>query len=106
MELAGSFLHYKDQTSDYYAGSAIIAVRMYLFAAVGFYGTTIHTACQGRQDKGDGKKGSFTSVFVFAKLDRLLIDLEFGEISGVTAGFGYNSGLRNPTVDQVTSSLS
>jgi hypothetical protein len=104
IELAGSFLHYKDEVADYYAGGAIIAARMYLFAAAGFYGTTTHSQ---DDDKGQGnntnnKDDSFTSVFVFAKLDGPLIELEFGEISGVTAGFGYNSGLRNPTIAEVT----
>lgn len=105
VEMAGLFEHYRDKSSDYYAGGAVIAARLYLFAAAGFYGTVSPESSEDdasqNSNSGDENENSFISAFVFAKLDGPLIELEFGEISGITIGFGYNSSLNKPSPDQV-----
>ncbi|KAI1270212.1 hypothetical protein F5Y18DRAFT_367538 [Xylariaceae sp. FL1019] len=94
LTIAGLIRHGNDGHGDYYAGGMIIGFVPYQFQAAGFYGTTI--------PEGASLKDAYTSVFIFAKLDGPLVELEFGEISGVTGGFGYNSEVRLPTAAQVT----
>jgi hypothetical protein len=77
----------------YYAGGLVVGFTPYQLEAAGFYGKAIPTSTAE----------SFVSVFVFARLNGPLVTLEFAEISGVTGGFGYNSQVRIPTVDQIPS---
>lgn len=85
--LAGMLVH--DQTS--YSGGVIIEVEPYTFLAAGYYGVIVNS-------KGENVK----SVFVYAELDGPIAEVEFASLSGLTGGFGYNSDLRLPTVDNVT----
>ncbi|OIW33122.1 hypothetical protein CONLIGDRAFT_666486 [Coniochaeta ligniaria NRRL 30616] len=84
--MAGEFARIGD---DLFAGGLSISFEPYLVTAAGAYGT-ITTS------KGD----TFKTVAVFGKLQGPLIELEFAQISGVTLGFGYNSFMRLPTVDE------
>lgn len=90
--IAGIIRHGNTGGIDYYAGGLIVGWTVYQFQAAGFYGVVT--------PQGGG--GPFKSVFVFAKLDGPLVTLEFAEISGVCGGFGYNSSVRVPTVDQIS----
>ncbi|KAI1819780.1 putative transcriptional activator srcap-like protein [Xylaria intraflava] len=90
LTIAGIIRHSKDSGLEYYAGGLIIGWVPYQVQAAGFYGSVT-------PDKGQ----SFVSVFVFARLDGPLVELEFAEISGVTGGFGYNSDVHVPTADQI-----
>ena len=74
-----------------YAGGVTIEVEPYTFLAGGYYGTITKT-------NGDKVK----TIFVYAELDGPIAELEFASLSGLTGGFGYNSELRMPTVDNVT----
>lgn len=94
LTIAGIIRHGKDKDLDYYAGGLIIGWTPYQVQAAGFYGTA--------RDQSKGGDATFTSVFVFARLDGPLVTLEFAEISGVTGGFGYNSSVRTPAPDQIT----
>ncbi|KAF7550139.1 hypothetical protein G7Z17_g5932 [Cylindrodendrum hubeiense] len=90
--IAGIIVHGNDGAMDYYAGGLIIGFRPYQFQAAGFYGViTLKNS-----------NGSFQSVFVFAKLNGPLMTLAFAEISGICGGFGYNSNVRLPSIDQVS----
>lgn len=91
LTIAGIIRHGKDPTLEYYAGGLIIGWVPYQVQAAGFYGKATP----------DGGKNPFVSVFVFARLDGPLVELEFGEISGVTGGVGYNSNVQVPTPDQI-----
>ncbi|KAJ9494739.1 hypothetical protein H2202_009815 [Exophiala xenobiotica] len=44
----------------------------------------------------------YKSIFLYAKLDGPLITLEFATISGIRMGFGYNSVVRSPAMDELT----
>jgi len=81
LTLAGLFRH-KDQL---YMGGIVVGFVPYSLTAVGFY----------------GQVDSFTTVFVFAKLEGPLVNLGYAEISGVCGGFGYNNTIGYPTIDQV-----
>lgn len=90
--IAGVIVHGNDGAMDYYAGGLIIGFRPYQFQAAGFYGViTLKNS-----------NNSFQSVFVFAKLNGPLMTLAFAEISGICGGFGYNSSVRLPSIDQVS----
>ncbi|KAF5656962.1 hypothetical protein FHETE_10691 [Fusarium heterosporum] len=88
LTIAGTIRHGDTGGIDYYSGGLIVGFDPWQFEAAGFFGTV--TAAD-----------PFETIFVFAKLQGPLVTLEFAEISGVTGGFGYNSSVRNPTVDQV-----
>ncbi|KAI0190074.1 hypothetical protein EV127DRAFT_340291 [Xylaria flabelliformis] len=90
LTIAGIVRHGKsDDLEYYYAGGLIVGFIPYQLEAAGFYG------------QAKAASGNFVSVFVFARLQGPLVTLEFAEISGVTGGFGYNSQVRIPTVDQI-----
>ena len=93
--LAGIFLH-KD---GLYEGGLSIEVKPYNFLAGGAYGVpkTLTTAT------ASPTTSDYRTLFVFAEVDGPLVELEFGELSGVVAGFGYNNQIRVPTIDNVTS---
>ncbi|KAF4963303.1 hypothetical protein FSARC_8671 [Fusarium sarcochroum] len=92
LTIAGVIVHGNDGEMDYYAGGMIIGFRPYQFQAAGFYGIiTLRNS-----------SNSFQSVFVFAKLNGPLMTLVFAEISGICSGFGYNSSVRLPSIDQVS----
>ncbi|RKK25000.1 hypothetical protein BFJ66_g15705 [Fusarium oxysporum f. sp. cepae] len=92
LTIAGIIVHGNDGAMDYYAGGLIIGFRPYQFQAAGFYGViTLPNSSK-----------SFQSVFVFAKLNGPLMTLAFAEISGICGGFGYNSSVKLPSVDQVS----
>ncbi|KAI1406916.1 hypothetical protein F5Y13DRAFT_183807 [Hypoxylon sp. FL1857] len=90
LSIAGVIRHGNDGVLDYYAGGLIVGWIPYQFEAAGFYGTVT--------PKGGSE---FKSVFIFAKLNGPLVTLEFAEIDSLTGGFGYNSSVRLPTVDEV-----
>jgi hypothetical protein len=75
----------KEQTKDCeaYKGGLTVSMPPYSLIAVGVYQHTYHPT-------------DFKSVFVFATLAGPLFTLEFAEITGVEAGFGYNYDLRFP----------
>ncbi|KAI0890544.1 uncharacterized protein GGS22DRAFT_151195 [Annulohypoxylon maeteangense] len=93
LTLGGIIRHGNEGGADYYAGGMIVGFEPWQLQAAGFYGEV--TPKGHPEDK-------FKSIFVFAKLDGPLITLEFAEISGICGGFGYNSNVRLPGVDQVT----
>ncbi|KAM0316603.1 hypothetical protein ACHAPQ_011281, partial [Fusarium lateritium] len=92
LTIAGIIVHGNDGAMDYYAGGLIIGFRPYQFQAAGFYGVITLA----------NSSNSFQSVFVFAKLNGPLMTLAFAEISGICGGFGYNSSVRLPSIDQVS----
>ncbi|KAK3369577.1 hypothetical protein B0T24DRAFT_362258 [Lasiosphaeria ovina] len=92
LTIAGTIRRGNTGNMVYYAGGLIFGFVPYQFMAAGFYGEV------KRKSAPD-----YTSIFIFAKLDGPLISLSFAEITGLTAGFGYNSDARIPTVDKVLS---
>ena len=81
-----------DEIQKSYRGGVGLQIPLYGFAAVGEYAEVT---------KADG--GTYKSVFIYAKLDGPLIDLEFAILKGVRIGFGYNSVIRQPGVQDLFS---
>lgn len=69
-------------------GGVVVTFQPYLFLTAGCYGFM-----------SDGTK----TVAVFALLEGPLVELEIAEITGICGSFGYNSLLRWPTIESVTS---
>ncbi|PHH93130.1 hypothetical protein CDD83_510 [Cordyceps sp. RAO-2017] len=91
LSIEGAIRHGNDGGMEYFAGGLVVGWKPYQFQAAGFYGTV----------KPKGSSDSFRTIFVFAKLNGPLVTLEFAEITSVCGGFGYNSSVRVPTVDEV-----
>ncbi|PLN77512.1 hypothetical protein BDW42DRAFT_196492 [Aspergillus taichungensis] len=90
LTIAGVIRHSTTPALEYYAGGLIVAFNPWQFEAAGFYG-------EAKPDNGT----PFKSLFLFARLNGPLFELEFAEISALTGGFGYNSDVRTPAPDQV-----
>lgn len=87
--IAGVFEHEVTDTLDAYRGGIAVALEPYDFVAVGEY--------------AEVKEGAdeYKSIFIYAKLDGPLVDLEIAIIKGVRLGFGYNSFVRSPAVQEL-----
>ncbi|KAM0193470.1 hypothetical protein ACHAPI_007539 [Fusarium lateritium] len=84
LEFAGLF----ESIDSGYEGAASLTYAPYMFQAAGFYGTMTGPP-------------SYTTAFVYAMLNGPLVTLEFAEITGVVAGFGYNTNIQAPTAADV-----
>ena len=90
LTLAGVFVHNNSNGDDSYAGGIAVGIPPYLLMAVGEY----------HEITGPP---SYKSVFIFAKLDGPLISLELATIEGIRLGFGYNSFVQPPNLNDLTS---
>jgi hypothetical protein len=88
LAIAGVFLHQTTADEDSFSGGVGVSFEPYTFVAVGEY------AIQ--------KVSKFTSFFIYGKLDGLDIFLEFALLTGIRLGFGYNSLVRSPALDELT----
>ncbi|CAL1698580.1 unnamed protein product [Somion occarium] len=88
--LAGMFEDLSTPTAELFAGGVAIGLNLYSFLALGSYGVI-----------EDDSKNSYKTFFVFGQLRGPLIELEFATINGVTLGFGYNSHLTYPDVNNI-----
>ncbi|RYP91655.1 hypothetical protein DL770_002221 [Monosporascus sp. CRB-9-2] len=91
LSIAGVIRHGNDGSVNYYAGGLVVGWTPYQFEAAGFYGIVTP----------EGSSDGFRTVFVFTKLNGPLVTLAFAEINSLCGGFGYNSSVRLPTVDEV-----
>ena len=87
--IAGAFEHIVTATLDAYRGGIAVGVEPYDFVAVGEYAEVTEN------------NNTYKSIFIYAKLDGPLVDLEIAIIEGVRLGFGYNSFVRTPTVQEL-----
>ncbi|GIZ45483.1 hypothetical protein CKM354_000864800 [Cercospora kikuchii] len=94
--IAGMFKDASTSTQRLYMGGVAVSFKPYSFMAVGEYGEIARPGSVGMTD-------TYKTLFIFAKLEGPLIELEFVTIGGITLGFGYNSNLRFPTIAQVPS---
>ncbi|KAG8527299.1 uncharacterized protein KY384_008043 [Bacidia gigantensis] len=90
--IAGEFLRL---SSHSYAGGIIIEVEPYAFVAGGFYDNAFPNP--------KAPPPTFKSLFVFVAMEGPVATIEFASLSGLTGGFGYNSQITLPDVDNVTS---
>jgi hypothetical protein len=91
--IAGCFYHdvttAAGTTVNAYRGGIAVTVPPYGFVAVGEYAVVTNIS------------GEFKSVFVYAKLDGPIVDFEFAILRGLRIGFGYNSAIRSPAVNEL-----
>ncbi|NHI06571.1 transcriptional activator [Streptomyces sp. KO7888] len=91
LEMSGAFLNTPVDSESPYSllieGSALIRTPHAAFAATGAYGIL--------------KGGGAQSLFLYAELGAKFGGPPAFRITGVKAGFGYNSSLRVPTIDEV-----
>jgi hypothetical protein len=91
--LAGVFIHNDSNGVNQYAGGVAVGFIPYLFVAVGEYDEINRTI--------DGVTEMYKSMFLYAKLDGPLITLEFATIEGIRLGFGVNSNVRQPRIEEL-----
>ena len=84
--------------TDAYFGGVDLAVEPYNFLGGGYYGETKY-----KDPNNSNATKTFDTTFVFAELAGPFVELEFASLTGLTAGFGHNSHMTLPTVDNVTS---
>ncbi|KAI0126363.1 hypothetical protein BJ170DRAFT_403300 [Xylariales sp. AK1849] len=90
--LAGALYH-KPGTKAYYGGIAI-SLKKLSIAALGMYSQI--------DAQPSPPTPAYDSFFVYGMMEGLIFTVGWAEIRGLIAGFGYNSRLRLPTVDQIT----
>jgi hypothetical protein len=83
MDIAGIFLNESGPGVTKYAGGITVTIPPWAFIAVGSYAEYTGPP-------------PFKSIFMFMELQGPLIEFEVVEVSGITAGFGFNSYLRMP----------
>ncbi|KAK2459388.1 hypothetical protein APHAL10511_008593 [Amanita phalloides] len=89
--LAGLLEHITADHMDLYAGGIAVNFKAYSFLALASYGPVTY----GSEE--------FKTFFLFAQLSGPLVELEFATINGVSLGFGYNSHVKYPNVDEILS---
>lgn len=92
VHISGLFLHQKTANANTFAGGVVIGLSKYTFAAVGAYSEVTP----------DPPQKPFKSFFVFGALTGPLMHFEFGEVRGISGGFGYNSFVTLPDVSAVS----
>ena len=92
--IAGGFEHQIIQalgiTQDVYLGGVAVSFPPYTFNGLGEYAVVTNA-----------DSSQYRSIFVYAKLDGPLITLELATISGIRLGFGFNSFVRAPAIDDI-----
>ncbi|KAK3364725.1 hypothetical protein B0T25DRAFT_599276, partial [Lasiosphaeria hispida] len=91
--LAGALYHMKMIQTDVYSGGIAVAVPSLSIAALGQY---VQVAARPPEP-------AYASFFVYAMLEGTLFSVGWADINGLIAGFGYNSKLRLPEGDQISS---
>ncbi|KAJ6032598.1 hypothetical protein N7540_003330 [Penicillium herquei] len=96
VRISGLFQHQKTSdagvSANTFAGGVVIGLSKYTFAAVGAYSQV--TPAPPLQP--------FKSFFIFGALTGPLMHFEFGELRGISGGFGYNSFVNLPDVSAVS----
>ncbi|KAI7764894.1 hypothetical protein LZL87_005607 [Fusarium oxysporum] len=92
IQIAGA-LHHKPGTKAYFGGVAI-SLSTFSIAALGMYEQVPANAATGTPE--------YDSFFIYAMMEGLIFTMGWAEVRGLMAGFGYNSRLRLPTVEQLS----
>lgn len=95
VSLAGEVIK---KTDDFFGGVSL-GIVPYDFMGGGFYGSAKRN--DGTKDP-DNSDSTFHTIFVFAKIAGPFVELEFASLTNLVAGFGHNSHMTLPTVDNVT----
>jgi hypothetical protein len=90
LSIAGSFTNLSSDTTADYQGGLVIEAEAFTLEAFGYYG-----------DGGAGPGQTFPSMFIFLEGGAEIGGPPFFFVTGFAAGFGLNSSVTLPTVDQV-----
>ncbi|KAK0762714.1 hypothetical protein N5P37_005532 [Trichoderma harzianum] len=122
LTVAGGFIHdTSDPKVDMYVGGLIIGFKPWMFQAMGVYATvskddiskpssssviSLSPFSQNMRFTDDGEEkdeegNKFTFAFIFCKLNGPLFSVGFTDFAGLVGGFGMNSDIALPTVEQV-----
>lgn len=83
-----------------YSGGIAIEFEPYTFLAMGAYMKITKTTILAN---GQTVVDDFKSILVLLEVEGPIAELEFASLDGLTGGYGYNSEMRLPSVDEVTS---
>ena len=115
LTIAGLFEHKiigegTPQKTDMYVGGAIVGFKQWMLEAGGFYGTTTATKkkAPARIALGPGGKplfvltvDEFKSFMAYVRVMGPIATIGYVEIRGVVGGFGYNTSIRTPKMENV-----
>jgi hypothetical protein len=102
VQIVGMFIDQSDANSRTFAGGVALTVEPYSFMAVGAYGEVKKPGIADMSLSDASNKGmTFKTVFIYAKLNGPLVELGWATIGGISLGFGYNSSIRLPTIEEV-----
>ncbi|KAL8993712.1 MAG: hypothetical protein Q9169_006143 [Polycauliona sp. 2 TL-2023] len=83
-----------------YAGGITVSFEPYTFLAMGAYMNITQTTILAN---GQTAMDTFKSILVLLEVVGPIAELEFASLDGLTGGYGYNSQMRLPSIDEVTS---
>ncbi|KAI1812464.1 hypothetical protein GGS20DRAFT_587462 [Poronia punctata] len=123
LTVAGGFVHdTSDPDVDKYAGGLIVGFKPWTFQAMGVYANVTKKSIEGTstttislnpldcghqarslalRDGEGAEEETFTFVFILIKLNGPLFSVGFADFAGLVGGFGMNSDVLLPTVEQV-----
>ncbi|KAF3941777.1 hypothetical protein ABW19_dt0204148 [Dactylella cylindrospora] len=99
LSVAGGFKYTEMDGMKCYIGGLIVNFKPWMFQAAGCYATVPEGWPKAITETSTVK--TYTSVFIFFKLNGPLFSVGWADISGLTGGFGVNSDINTPTVAQV-----
>ncbi|KAL8699729.1 MAG: hypothetical protein Q9224_001288 [Gallowayella concinna] len=82
-----------------YAGGITVEFEPYAFVAMGAYMTVTETKVMN----GITAISTFKSILVLLSVAGPIAELELASLDGLTGGYGHNSEMRMPSIDEVTS---
>ncbi|KAJ4287909.1 hypothetical protein N0V88_007529 [Collariella sp. IMI 366227] len=91
--LAGALYHTKSNEAELYNGGVAISLSKFSMAALGQYAQVV----------AKHPDPAYDSFFVYGRLEGTLFTVGWAEITGLIAAFGFNSKLRLPEVNQLSS---
>ncbi|KAF7563164.1 hypothetical protein G7046_g951 [Stylonectria norvegica] len=87
LQISGLLTYEEDEHIRMFQGALVAGLDPWQFAAAGCYGQV--------------KDVAYTTAFLFCMVQGPLFTLTYAEISGLKGGFGYNSHLRLPVVEEI-----
>ena len=97
--IAGLFEHQVTDGSDLYLGGAVIGFKDWKVEAGGYYGTA-KTPTSTLEVKVMEEE-EFKAFLAYVRVSGPIATIGYAEIRGVVGGFGYNTSVRFPTINNV-----
>lgn len=112
LTIAGLFEHQETTESDKFLGGVIVGFKEYTFEGGGYYGTVkkpkksdTRLLLRGRRQQQPRLRvvGSddFSAFLAYVRVTGPIATMGYAELRGLVGGFGYNTSVRAPTIDNV-----